>query len=75
MFVIVHKNNIAQANDHQSTCELFQSCLYDQNQNRRATGFQSFDTGPITLSLKKTTKKICRAVSIILLQFLTLSCR
>ena len=37
--VIAHKYNITETDDYQSACELFQSCFYDQNQNRSTTGF------------------------------------
>ena len=55
-------------------CELLRSCSYDPNQNRSTTGFQTFDTDPFILSLKRSTKKIRKALNITLLQFLTLSC-
>ena len=63
--MIVHKNDITQMDDHQSLCELFQTCSYDPNQNRSTTGFQSLDTGLLILSLKTTTKKTlsCRVVT------------
>ena len=67
--VIVRKNNVTQTDDHQSECEFFWSCLYDPNQNKRTIGFQLFDTGLFILSLKTSTKKIHKALKIILLQF------
>ena len=73
--VIVHKNNITQTEDHQSACELIQSCLYDPNQNRSSTGFQTLDKVLFILSLKRTIKKNCKALKIILLQYLTVLCR
>ena len=53
----VYKNNITQTDDHQSTCELVRSYSYDPEQNRSTAGFQTFDTRPFILSLKRTTKK------------------
>ena len=67
--VIVHKNNVTQTDDHQSECEFFWSCSYDPNQNKRTIGFQLFDTGLFIISLKTSTKKIRKALKIILLQF------
>ena len=69
--VMIHKNNIPQTDDHQSTCELFGSaCMIQTKKN--TTGF---DKGPFILSLKKTTRTICMAVKILSLQFLILSCQ
>ena len=52
----VHKSNIALTDDHQSAYGLFSSYSYDPKQNRSTAGFQTFDTGPFILSLKRTTK-------------------
>ena len=57
MSVIVHKDNVTQTDDHQFPCELFQIYSYGPKQNRSTAGFQTFDTGPFILSLKRTTKK------------------
>ena len=73
--VIVYKNNITQTEDHQSACEVFQRCSYDPNQYRSSTGCQTFDTDPSILSLKRTIKNPHKALKIILLQFVTVSCR
>ena len=54
IYLIVHKYNITQTDDHQSAC--------DQNQYRSTTGFQTFDTVPFILSLKRTTKKVREAL-------------
>ena len=53
---------------------IISKCSYDPNQDRSTTAFQTFDTGPFTLSLKRTTKKLRKALKIILLQYLTLPC-
>ena len=60
--MIVHKNSVTQTDDQQFPRELFRSCLHDPNQKRNTTGFQTFDTGPILLSLQGATKKIRKAV-------------
>ena len=60
---------------HQYVYELFRSCSYDPNQNKSSTGFQTFDTGPFIFSFKITSKKLRKVPKIILLQFLTVSCR
>ena len=39
--VIIHKNNITQTDNHQSTCELFWSCSDDPNQNEAARMIQT----------------------------------
>ena len=70
--VFIHKNNITQTDDHQSTCELFDFARMIQTKKRSPTGF---DKGPFILSLKRTTKTICKALKIISLQFLILSCQ
>ena len=62
--VIIHKNNI--------TCELFDSARMIQTKKKSPT---RFDKGPFILSLKRTTKTIYKAVKIISLQFLILSCQ
>ena len=56
--VIIHKNNITQTDDHQSTCDLFDSACMIQTKKRSTTGFEK---GPFILSLKRTTKTICKA--------------
>ena len=70
--VIIHKNNITQTDDHQSTCELFDSARMIQTKKKSPT---RFDKGPFILSLKRTTKTIRKALKIIPLQFLILSCQ
>ena len=62
--MIVHKNDIMQTDNHQFPCELFRNCLYDSNQNKSTTGFQTFDTEPFLLSLQRTIKKIHKALKI-----------
>ena len=73
--VIVHKNNITKTDDQQFPRELFRSCLHDPDQKRNTSGFQTFDTGRFLLSLQRTTENIRKALKIILLHSLTLSCR
>ena len=73
--MILHKNNITETDDYQFRCEIFWSCSFDANQDRSTTGFQTFDTGQFLLSLQRTIKKFRKVLKIILLQFLTLSCR
>ena len=72
------KNSIRKTDDPPSACELFQSYLFNPKHNRSTAGFQTFDiAGPYILSYKGTTKwnEMRKALKIILLQFLTLSCR
>ena len=53
----MHKNNATQTDDHQFPCDLFQIYSYGAKHNRSTAGFQTFDTGPFILSIKRTTKK------------------
>ena len=55
---------MTQTDNQQFLCELFRSCSYDPNQNKSKT-FQTFFT------VQRTIKKICKALKITLLQFLT----
>ena len=70
--LIVRKKSITKTDDYRSACELFRSCSYDPNQIMSATRFQTFDTGPLILSPKRTIKKTHKALKITSLQFLTL---
>ena len=36
---------------------ILEETMYDPNQNRSTTGFQTFDTGQFPLSLQRTIKK------------------
>ena len=53
----MHKNNATQTDDHQFPCDLFQIYSYGAKHNRSTAGFQTFDTGPFILSIKRTIKK------------------
>ena len=72
IFLIVHKNNIKQTDDHQFACELFEAAPMIQTKK----GAQQYSNHSIQVHVNfKPLKKVHKALKIILLQFLTLPCR
>ena len=53
----------------------FEAARIIQTKKRSTIGFQTFDKVSFMLSLKRTTKKIRKALKIISLSFLILSCQ